>query len=103
MRSITVLNVESEVIASESVVCKQQLWGHNVEAFQFKWGAEDRFDSCMMGGDIVYAQESYKLYSKQILVSCHLKKYLRFLLSFVFRGGVTTQLGSAVSTFFSTI
>jgi len=34
MRSDIALNVESEVIKSESVACKQLLWDNNTEAFQ---------------------------------------------------------------------
>lgn len=90
MRSNIALNVESEVIESESVVCKQLLWGNNVEAFQLKWAAEDGFDICM-GGDIAYAQESLHILFETALGLLSTKEDSRFLLSFVFRGGVTTQ------------
>eukprot|EP00979_Chaetoceros_neogracilis_P003627 scaffold630_cov234-Chaetoceros_neogracile.AAC.1 len=90
MRSNIALNVESEVIESKSVVSKQLLWGKNVKAFQLKWAAEGGFDICM-GGDIAYAQESLQILFETALGLLSSKDCARFLLSFVFRGGVTTQ------------
>ena len=91
MRSNVALNVESQVLKSDSVVCKQLLWGTNEEAFCSKWASEDGgFDICM-GGDIAYAQESLQILFETALGLLSSKVGSLFFLSFVFRGGVTTH------------
>lgn len=95
MRSNIASNI-SDAGGAASIFCKQLLWGKNVEAFREKWAQEHGFD-VVMGGDIAYAQESLEILFETALELLSEKPGSVFLLSFVFRGGVTVDSVAAAA------
>jgi len=92
MRHNIASNVKDEGDDS-GIICKQLLWGRNVETFCQKWAAAPDhagFD-VVMGGDIAYAQEALEPLFATVLSLLSVKPASVFLLSFVFRNGVTME------------
>mmetsp|Transcript_11898 Transcript_11898/g.22290 ORF Transcript_11898/g.22290 Transcript_11898/m.22290 type:complete len:261 (-) Transcript_11898:63-845(-) len=93
MRSNVALNVDTTVLLDSNeenlIVCKQLLWGKDIDSFCNKW-APQKFD-VVMGGDIAYAQESLPILFETAVGLLSLRPQSCFMLSFVFRGGVTVQ------------
>lgn len=87
MRSNISSNVDEKAIAKEDIICKQLLWGKNVESFRSKW-TNDGFD-IVMGGDIAYAQSSLQILFETATGLLSNASTACFILSFCFRGGVS--------------
>jgi predicted nicotinamide N-methyase len=91
MRSNVAANVDTVLGSSveSPILCKQLLWGKNIDSFCNKW-APQKFD-VVMGGDIAYAQDSLPVLFETAVGLLSVKPQSCFILSFVFRGGVTVQ------------
>mmetsp|Transcript_21081 Transcript_21081/g.44050 ORF Transcript_21081/g.44050 Transcript_21081/m.44050 type:complete len:315 (-) Transcript_21081:2181-3125(-) len=83
-------NESTESADDRSILCKQLLWGKNVETFRDKHAGADGFD-VVMGGDVAYAQEALGILFETTIVLLGTKSTAIFLLSFVFRGGVKIE------------
>lgn len=85
------MNISSNIgdDAGDSLLCKQLLWGKRVEQFREMW-EPDGFD-IVMGGDIAYAQESLEILFETAMDLLSTQTGSMFVLSFVFRGGVTIE------------
>lgn len=92
MRSNIATNIDTALPGSNEeslIMCKQLLWGKNIDSFCDKW-APEKFD-VVMGGDIAYAQDSLPVLFETAVQLLSSKPRSCFILSFVFRGGVTIQ------------